>query len=209
MRGLTYKASLSRSRRSRSLPPVTARSVSRSSSESARALGLPREQGEGRAPKGKEQALTRSTGICHTDDYTLSGKDPEGVFPVILGHEGGGIVESVGAGVDNVKVGDHVVPLYTAECKECKMCKSGKTNLCSAVRATQGQGVMPDGTKRFKCKGQELHHFVSCAEREGRVDGRKEWEGGGDCPISLSFSERRLGDEERRGQPMRPTENDR
>ncbi|CAK9783896.1 putative formaldehyde dehydrogenase [Cutaneotrichosporon oleaginosum] len=103
------------------------------------------------------------TGICHTDDYTLSGKDPEGVFPVILGHEGGGVVESVGEGVDNVKVGDHVVPLYTAECKECKMCKSGKTNLCSAVRATQGQGLMPDGTKRFTCKGQELHHFMGCS----------------------------------------------
>lgn len=79
---------------------------------------------------------------------------------MILGHEGGGIVESVGEGVDNVKVGDHVVPLYTAECRECKMCKSGKTNLCSAVRATQGKGVMPDGTKRFTCKGQEVHHFM-------------------------------------------------
>jgi Zn-dependent alcohol dehydrogenase len=86
---------------------------------------------------------------------------------VILGHEGGGIVESVGAGVDNVKVGDHVVPLYTAECRECKFCKSGKTNLCGAVRATQGKGVMPDGTKRFTCKGQEIHHFVSRQGRRG------------------------------------------
>lgn len=97
----------------------------------------------------------------YSDDYTLSGKDPEGAFPVILGHEGGGIVESVGPNVDNVKVGDHVVPLYTAECRECKFCKSGKTNLCGAVRATQGKGVMPDGTSRFTCKGKELYHFVS------------------------------------------------
>lgn len=83
------------------------------------------------------------------------------MFPVILGHEGGGIVESVGPNVDNVKVGDHVIPLYTAECRQCKFCKSGKTNLCGAVRATQGKGVMPDGTSRFKCKGKELYHFVS------------------------------------------------
>ncbi|GMK54084.1 hypothetical protein CspeluHIS016_0106700 [Cutaneotrichosporon spelunceum] len=103
------------------------------------------------------------TGICHTDDYTLSGNDAEGVFPVILGHEGGGIVESVGEGVDNVKVGDHVVPLYTAECRECKMCKSGKTNLCSAVRETQGKGLMPDRTSRFTCKGKELFHFMGCS----------------------------------------------
>lgn len=98
--------------------------------------------------------------LC-SDDYTLSGKDPEGQFPVILGHEGGGIVESVGPNVDNVKVGDHVVPLYTAECRECKFCKSGKTNLCGAVRATQGKGVMPDGFSRFTCKGKQLYHFVS------------------------------------------------
>ncbi|WVR09729.1 S-(hydroxymethyl)glutathione dehydrogenase [Kwoniella sp. DSM 27419] len=100
------------------------------------------------------------TGICHTDAYTLSGNDPEGAFPVILGHEGGGLVESVGKGVDNVKVGDHVVPLYTAECKECKFCKSGKTNLCGRVRTTQGKGVMPDGTSRFKCKGKDILHFM-------------------------------------------------
>lgn len=103
------------------------------------------------------------TGICHTDAYTLSGNDPEGAFPVILGHEGGGIVESVGAGVDNVKVGDHVVPLYTAECRECKFCKSGKTNLCGKVRTTQGKGVMPDGTSRFKCKGKDILHFMGCS----------------------------------------------
>ncbi|OXH63528.1 S-(hydroxymethyl)glutathione dehydrogenase [Cryptococcus neoformans] len=103
------------------------------------------------------------TGLCHTDAYTLSGNDPEGAFPVILGHEGGGIVESVGKGVDEVKVGDHVVPLYTAECRECKFCKSGKTNLCGRVRATQGKGVMPDGTSRFKCKGQDILHFMGCS----------------------------------------------
>lgn len=100
------------------------------------------------------------TGVCHTDAYTLSGSDPEGQFPVVLGHEGGGIVESIGEGVTNVQVGDHVIPLYTAECQKCKMCKSNKTNLCSAVRETQGKGVMPDGTSRFKCKGKDLYHFM-------------------------------------------------
>ncbi|KAH0611110.1 uncharacterized protein H6S33_011537 [Morchella sextelata] len=100
------------------------------------------------------------TGVCHTDAYTLSGKDPEGAFPIVLGHEGAGIVESVGEGVENVKVGDHVVALYTPECKECKFCKSGKTNLCGKIRATQGKGVMPDGTSRFRCKGKDLLHFM-------------------------------------------------
>ncbi|KAF8607636.1 class III ADH enzyme [Ceratobasidium sp. AG-I] len=100
------------------------------------------------------------TGICHTDEYTRSGKDSEGVFPVILGHEGGGIVESVGEGVKGVKPGDHVIPLYTAECRECKFCTSGKTNLCGRVRATQGQGLMPDGTTRFKAKGKDIFHFM-------------------------------------------------
>jgi len=100
------------------------------------------------------------TGICHTDEYTRSGKDPEGLFPVILGHEGGGVVESVGEGVTSVKVGDHVIPLYTAECRECKFCKSGKTNLCGKVRATQGKGLMPDNTSRFTVKGQPIHHFM-------------------------------------------------
>ncbi|KAK5190348.1 formate dehydrogenase (NAD+) [Exophiala xenobiotica] len=100
------------------------------------------------------------TGVCHTDAYTLSGKDPEGAFPIILGHEGAGVVESVGEGVTNVKPGDTVVALYTPECKECKFCKSGKTNLCGKIRATQGKGVMPDGTSRFKCKGKDLLHFM-------------------------------------------------
>ncbi|CAE6409277.1 S-(hydroxymethyl)glutathione dehydrogenase / alcohol dehydrogenase [Rhizoctonia solani AG-1 IB] len=100
------------------------------------------------------------TGICHTDEYTRSGKDSEGAFPVILGHEGGGVVESVGEGVTGVKPGDHVIPLYTAECRECKFCKSGKTNLCGRVRATQGQGLMPDGTTRFKAKGKDIYHFM-------------------------------------------------
>ncbi|TCD66815.1 S-(hydroxymethyl)glutathione dehydrogenase [Steccherinum ochraceum] len=100
------------------------------------------------------------TGICHTDEYTRSGKDSEGVFPVILGHEGGGVVESIGEGVTSVAVGDHVIPLYTAECKECKFCKSGKTNLCSSVRVTQGKGLMPDSSTRFRCKGQDVHHFM-------------------------------------------------
>nr|Q06099.1 RecName: Full=S-(hydroxymethyl)glutathione dehydrogenase; AltName: Full=Glutathione-dependent formaldehyde dehydrogenase; Short=FALDH; Short=FDH; Short=FLD; Short=GSH-FDH [Candida maltosa]AAA34344.1 encoding formaldehyde resistance [Candida maltosa] len=103
------------------------------------------------------------TGVCHTDAYTLSGVDPEGAFPVILGHEGAGIVESIGEGVTNVKVGDHVIALYTPECGECKFCKSGKTNLCGKIRATQGKGVMPDGTSRFTCKGKEILHFMGCS----------------------------------------------
>jgi S-(hydroxymethyl)glutathione dehydrogenase/alcohol dehydrogenase len=103
------------------------------------------------------------TGVCHTDAYTLSGVDPEGAFPVVLGHEGAGIVESVGEGVTNVKVGDSVIALYTPECRECKFCKSGKTNLCGKIRETQGKGVMPDGTSRFKCNGKELLHFMGCS----------------------------------------------
>ncbi|KAG7663779.1 FDH1 [[Candida] subhashii] len=115
-------------------------------------------------PKAHEVRIKiLNTGVCHTDAYTLSGVDPEGAFPVVLGHEGAGIVESVGEGVTNVKVGDHVVALYTPECKECKFCKSGKTNLCGKIRATQGKGVMPDGTSRFKCKGQSLLHFMGCS----------------------------------------------
>ncbi|BGO98560.1 S-(hydroxymethyl)glutathione dehydrogenase [Rhodotorula toruloides] len=113
--------------------------------------------------EGEVRIKVLYTALCHTDLFTLSGDDPEGAFPVVLGHEGGGIVESVGEGVTDVKVGDHVVPLYTAECRECKFCKSGKTNLCGAVRATQGQGKMPDGTRRFKCKGKELLHFMGCS----------------------------------------------
>ena len=101
-----------------------------------------------------------ATGVCHTDAYTLSGADPEGIFPCVLGHEGGAIVEEVGPGVTSLKVGDHVIPLYTAECGECKFCTSGKTNLCGAVRATQGQGLMPDGTSRFSKNGKTIYHFM-------------------------------------------------
>ncbi|MGY3927926.1 S-(hydroxymethyl)glutathione dehydrogenase/class III alcohol dehydrogenase [Aeromonas simiae] len=101
-----------------------------------------------------------ATGVCHTDAFTLSGDDPEGVFPCILGHEGGGIVESIGEGVTSVKVGDHVIPLYTPECGECKFCKSGKTNLCQKIRTTQGKGLMPDGTTRFSKDGQPIYHYM-------------------------------------------------
>jgi S-(hydroxymethyl)glutathione dehydrogenase / alcohol dehydrogenase len=101
-----------------------------------------------------------ASGVCHTDAYTLSGDDPEGVFPAVLGHEGGGIVEEVGPGVSSVKVGDHVIPLYTAECRTCKFCTSGKTNLCQAVRATQGRGLMPDSTSRFSKNGKPIFHYM-------------------------------------------------
>ena len=101
-----------------------------------------------------------ATGVCHTDAFTLSGADPEGLFPAILGHEGGGIVEEVGAGVTTVKPGDHVIPLYTPECRECSFCTSGKTNLCQAIRVTQGQGLMPDGTSRFSAGGEQLFHYM-------------------------------------------------
>ncbi|OLQ75923.1 S-(hydroxymethyl)glutathione dehydrogenase/class III alcohol dehydrogenase [Photobacterium proteolyticum] len=104
-----------------------------------------------------------ATGVCHTDAFTLSGEDPEGIFPSILGHEGGGIVEQVGEGVTSVQVGDHVIPLYTAECGECKFCKSGKTNLCQAVRETQGKGLMPDGTTRFYKDGKPIFHYMGCS----------------------------------------------
>lgn len=100
------------------------------------------------------------TGVCHTDAFTLSGEDPEGVFPAVLGHEGGGIVVEVGEGVTSVKPGDHVIPLYTAECGKCKFCTSGKTNLCQAVRATQGKGLMPDGTTRFSYNGEPIYHYM-------------------------------------------------
>jgi S-(hydroxymethyl)glutathione dehydrogenase/alcohol dehydrogenase len=101
-----------------------------------------------------------ATGVCHTDAFTLSGADPEGVFPAILGHEGGGIVEAVGPGVSSLAVGDHVIPLYTPECRQCKFCKSGKTNLCQAIRATQGRGLMPDGSSRFSVKGKPIFHYM-------------------------------------------------
>ena len=105
----------------------------------------------------------RATGICHTDAYTLSGLDSEGLFPSILGHEGAGVVVEVGAGVTTVKPGDHVIPLYTPECRQCKSCLSRKTNLCTAIRATQGQGLMPDGTSRFSYKGRAVAHYMGCS----------------------------------------------
>ncbi len=113
-------------------------------------------------PPKKGEVLIKliATGVCHTDAYTLSGSDPEGLFPVILGHEGGGIVQEIGEEVTSVKVGDHVIPLYIPECGHCKFCLSGKTNLCQAIRITQGQGLMPDGTSRFSYKGKPLYHYM-------------------------------------------------
>jgi len=102
----------------------------------------------------------KATGICHTDEFTLSGADPEGLFPAILGHEGAGIVREVGAGVTSLKVGDHVIPLYTPECRQCEYCLSGRTNLCQAIRDTQGRGMMPDGTSRFSINGEPIHHYM-------------------------------------------------
>ena len=101
-----------------------------------------------------------ATGVCHTDAFTLSGDDPEGLFPAVLGHEGAGVVEEVGPGVKSLAVGDHVIPLYTPECRECKFCLSGKTNLCGAIRETQGRGLMPDGTSRITYKGKKIHHYM-------------------------------------------------
>ena len=115
-------------------------------------------------PKAGEVLVEiKATGICHTDEFTRSGADPEGLFPSILGHEGAGIVVDVGAGVTTVKKGDHVIPLYTPECRQCKSCLSRKTNLCTAIRATQGKGVMPDGTSRFSLKGKPLYHYMGCS----------------------------------------------
>ncbi|MCO4316997.1 S-(hydroxymethyl)glutathione dehydrogenase/class III alcohol dehydrogenase [Phyllobacterium sp. 21LDTY02-6] len=104
-----------------------------------------------------------ATGVCHTDAYTLSGLDSEGKFPAILGHEGAGVVREIGAGVTSLKVGDHVIPLYTPECRQCKTCLSQRSNLCTSIRATQGQGVMPDGTSRFSCDGGEVFHYMGCS----------------------------------------------
>ncbi len=113
------------------------------------------------APKAGEVLVRMvASGVCHTDAYTLSGRDPEGVFPAILGHEGSGVVEDVGPGVTTLKAGDHVIPLYTPECGQCSFCSSGKTNLCQAIRTTQGQGLMPDGTSRFRARGQTVYHYM-------------------------------------------------
>lgn len=115
-------------------------------------------------PKAGEVLVEiKATGVCHTDAYTLDGLDSEGIFPSILGHEGAGVVLEIGAGVTSVKPGDHVIPLYTPECRQCKSCLSGKTNLCTAIRATQGKGLMPDGTTRFSYKGQPIYHYMGCS----------------------------------------------
>ncbi len=105
----------------------------------------------------------RATGVCHTDEFTRSGDDPEGLFPAILGHEGAGVVVEVGPGVTSLQKGDHVIPLYTPECRQCKSCLSRKTNLCTAIRGTQGKGLMPDGTSRFSLKGKPVHHYMGCS----------------------------------------------
>src|ERR1051326_1948279 len=115
-------------------------------------------------PKDGEVLIEiKATGVCHTDEFTRSGADPEGLFPVIFGHEGAGVVVDAGAGVTTVKKGDHVIPLYTPECRQCKSCLSRKTNLCTAIRATQGKGVMPDGTSRFSIGGKPVHHYMGCS----------------------------------------------
>src|SRR5687768_4655741 len=115
-------------------------------------------------PKAGEVLVEiKATGVCHTDEFTRSGADPEGLFPVIFGHEGAGIVVDVGPGVTSLKKGDHVIPLYTPECRQCKSCLSRKTNLCTAIRATQGKGMMPDGTSRFSIDGKPLHHYMGCS----------------------------------------------
>jgi S-(hydroxymethyl)glutathione dehydrogenase/alcohol dehydrogenase len=127
--------------------------------EAAKPLEVTTVQLEG--PKAFEVMVEiKATGICHTDEFTLSGADPEGLFPAILGHEGAGVVVEVGPGVTSVKPGDHVIPLYTPECRECEYCLSRKTNLCQKIRATQGAGVMPDGTSRFSIDGRKLHHYM-------------------------------------------------
>jgi S-(hydroxymethyl)glutathione dehydrogenase/alcohol dehydrogenase len=112
---------------------------------------------------GEVLVEVKATGICHTDEFTRSGGDPEGLFPAILGHEGAGVVLEVGAGVTSVKPGDHVIPLYTPECRQCKSCLSRRTNLCTAIRGTQGQGLMPDGSSRFSIGGERLHHYMGCS----------------------------------------------
>jgi S-(hydroxymethyl)glutathione dehydrogenase/alcohol dehydrogenase len=113
--------------------------------------------------QGEVLVEIKASGVCHTDEFTRSGADPEGLFPVIFGHEGAGIVVDVGPGVTSVRKGDHVIPLYTPECRQCKSCLSKKTNLCTAIRATQGKGVMPDGTSRFSLGGEKVHHYMGCS----------------------------------------------
>src|SRR6187549_3069868 len=112
---------------------------------------------------GEVLVEVKATGICHTDEFTRSGDDPEGLFPAILGHEGAGIVVDVGPGVKSLKKGDHVIPLYTPECRECEYCLHPKTNLCQAIRSTQGQGLMPDGSSRFSINGEKVHHYMGCS----------------------------------------------
>src|SRR5262245_57007717 len=127
--------------------------------EKAKPLSITDVELEG--PKAGEVLVEiKATGICHTDEFTLSGADPEGIFPSIMGHEGAGIVVDVGPGVTTLKRGDHVIPLYVPECRQCEYCVSGKTNLCQAIRVTQGQGVMPDGTSRFSLDGRKIHHYM-------------------------------------------------
>ena len=122
------------------------------------------EQVDLEGPKAGEVLVEiKATGVCHTDEFTRSGADPEGLFPAILGHEGAGVVLEVGPGVTSLAPGDHVIPLYTPECRGCKSCLSRKTNLCTAIRATQGKGLMPDGTSRFSIKGQRIHHYMGCS----------------------------------------------
>jgi len=130
--------------------------------EAGKPLSLETVQLEG--PRAGEVLVeVKATGICHTDEFTLSGADPEGIFPAILGHEGAGVVVDVGPGVASLKKGDHVIPLYTPECRQCPSCLSRKTNLCTAIRATQGQGLMPDGTSRFSLNGEKIFHYMGCS----------------------------------------------
>src|SRR6476661_2912040 len=110
--------------------------------------------------EGEVLIEVKATGICHTDEFTLSGADPEGLFPAVLGHEGAGVVVDLGPGVSTLRRGDHVIPLYTPECRECEYCLSRKTNLCQKIRVTQGQGLMPDGTSRFSLKGERILHYM-------------------------------------------------
>src|SRR5476649_138764 len=130
--------------------------------EAGKPLSIERVQLEG--PKAGEVLIeVKASGICHTDEFTRSGEDPEGLFPAILGHEGAGIVVDVGQGVTSLRRGDHVIPLYTPECRQCKSCTSRKTNLCTAIRATQGKGLMPDGTSRFSIGKDLVHHYMGCS----------------------------------------------